>query len=137
MSIHRCYFFLRGDCSSSFFDNVYGVSSLFDGPFLEKTVGALIIGPYFAVKPPSTVKINLDLLEPCSKKEPQATIKRKGMETIAKLSKPDLATAYTDGSSNSECDRGGSGIFLSLSSPSRSNIPQTLGCSRKNRFQLH
>ncbi|CAL1261060.1 unnamed protein product [Larinioides sclopetarius] len=36
------------------------------------------------------------------------------METIAKLSKPDLATTYTDGSSNSECDRRGSGIFLLL-----------------------
>ncbi|GFU41683.1 hypothetical protein TNCV_1076021 [Trichonephila clavipes] len=36
------------------------------------------------------------------------------MDTIAKLSKPGLITAYTDGFSNSECDRGGSGILLLL-----------------------
>ena len=34
------------------------------------------------------------------------------METNTEQSKPDLVTTYTDGSSNSECDRGGSGIFL-------------------------
>ncbi|GFV68417.1 hypothetical protein TNCV_3128731 [Trichonephila clavipes] len=56
----------------------------------------------------------MDLLEPCSKEEPQKIIKRKGMDTIAKLSKPYLITTYTDGSSNSECDRGGSDIFLLL-----------------------
>ena len=81
---------------------------------LNHTCLDIIEEPHFAVKPPSTVKINLDLLEPCSKSKPEETIKKKGMETITKLSKPDLVTAYTDGSSNSECDRGGSGIFLIL-----------------------
>ncbi|XP_071034199.1 uncharacterized protein [Parasteatoda tepidariorum] len=74
----------------------------------------IIEGPFLAVKPPSTVKINLDLLEPCSKEEPQEIVKIKGMETIAKLSKPDLVTAHTHGSSNLECNRRGYGTFLLL-----------------------
>ncbi|GFW53976.1 metal-response element-binding transcription factor 2 [Trichonephila clavipes] len=49
---------------------------------LNHTCLDIIEEPYFAVKPPSTIKINIDLLKPCSKKEPQEIIKRKGMDTV-------------------------------------------------------
>ncbi|GFU80273.1 RNase H domain-containing protein [Trichonephila clavipes] len=61
--------------------------------------------------PPST-KIILDLLELCAKKELKGTIKRKGMVTIIGVMRPRLVTAYNDGFSDSECNRGGSGVFL-------------------------
>ncbi|GFX02758.1 hypothetical protein TNCV_2012021 [Trichonephila clavipes] len=41
------------------------------------------------------VQIILGLLEPCPKKEPKDTIKRKGMDTIIDLMRPRLVTAYT------------------------------------------
>ncbi|GFT70828.1 RNase H domain-containing protein [Trichonephila clavipes] len=51
-----------------------------------------------AFKPPPSAKIIFDLLEPCTKKEPKVTIKRKGMDTIIGLMRPHLVTAYIDGS---------------------------------------
>ncbi|GFT55053.1 RNase H domain-containing protein [Trichonephila clavipes] len=79
---------------------------------LNHTSLDIIQEPCFPVKPPPSAKITLDLLEPCSKNEPKDTIKRKDMDTIIGLMRPRLVTAYTDGSSDSEGNRGGSGVFL-------------------------
>ena len=65
----------------------------------------IIQEPCFPVKPPMSVRIILDLLEPCKKTEPKGTIRRKGMDTILNLTKPRLVTAYTDSSSDSDCYR--------------------------------
>ena len=48
---------------------------------------------------------------PCTKSESKGMIRRKGMDTILNLTKPCLATAYTNGSSDSYCNREGSGVF--------------------------
>ncbi|GFW35309.1 RNase H domain-containing protein [Trichonephila clavipes] len=68
--------------------------------------------PCFPVKPLPSAKIISDLLEPCTKKEFNDTIKRNDMDTIISLMKPCLVTAYIDGSSDSECNMGSSGFFL-------------------------
>ena len=85
----------------------------------------IILEPHDTIKPPPSVQINLALLEPCTKKEPIETIRRKGLETIAHFAKPHLVTAFTDGSSDSYCDRGGSGIYISYpdGSTSRHKLP--------------
>ncbi|CAL1278784.1 unnamed protein product, partial [Larinioides sclopetarius] len=48
------------------------------------------------------------------KKEPTAVIKEKGLHTIRELSNStqNMASAFTDGSSDSSLDRGGAGVFL-------------------------
>lgn len=70
--------------------------------------------PSFPISPSPKVTINLNLLQPCTKKEPAAVIKEKGLHTIRELSKStqNMAIAFTDGSSDSSLDRGGAGIFL-------------------------
>ena len=66
------------------------------------------------INPPSKATINLNLLRPCTKNEPAAVIKEKGLHTICELSNStqNLAIAFTDGSSDSSLDRGGAGIYL-------------------------
>ncbi|GFW20786.1 RNase H domain-containing protein [Trichonephila clavipes] len=78
---------------------------------LNHTSLDIIQVPCFPVKSPPSTKIILDLLEPCTKKEPKNTIKRKDMDTVIGLMRPRLVTAYTDDSSDSECNRGGSGVY--------------------------
>ncbi|GFY22502.1 RNase H domain-containing protein [Trichonephila clavipes] len=64
------------------------------------------------IKPPTSAKIIFDLLEPSTKTKPKDTIKKKGMNTTISLMRPLLVTAFTNDSSDSECKRGGSGVFL-------------------------
>ncbi|CAL1272682.1 unnamed protein product, partial [Larinioides sclopetarius] len=42
--------------------------------------------PSFPISPPPKAIINLNLLQPCMKKEPTAVIKEKGLHTIRELS---------------------------------------------------
>lgn len=70
--------------------------------------------PVFHNSPSPMTTINLSLLQPCTKKEPAAEIKEKGLRTIRELSNSaqNLTIAYTDGSSDSNLDRGGAGILF-------------------------
>ncbi|GFW26712.1 RNase H domain-containing protein [Trichonephila clavipes] len=56
----------------------------------------------------------LELLQPCSKKEDHVTLRQKALETIAILSQDNFAIAYTDGSSDRSLSNGGAGIILLL-----------------------
>ncbi|GFW00985.1 RNase H domain-containing protein [Trichonephila clavipes] len=56
----------------------------------------------------------LELLRPCSKKEDPATVRQKGIETIEVLSQDNLATTYTNGSSDRSLSNEGAGILLLL-----------------------
>ncbi|GFU08572.1 hypothetical protein TNCV_3101071 [Trichonephila clavipes] len=56
--------------------------------------------PSFPKKPPKNTCFELELLQPCSKKEDPVTLRQKGLETIAILSQDNFAIAYTDGSSD-------------------------------------
>ena len=87
----------------------------------------IIQEPCFPFKSPTPVKIILDLLELCKKMEPKGTIRRKGMDTILILMKSHLVTAYTNGSSDSECNRGVSGVFLTYPNGSTSKYRILLG----------
>ena len=53
-------------------------------------------------------------MQPCTKTEPVTLIKEKGDHTVQELttSTPGLAIAYTDGSSDSNLDRGGAGVLF-------------------------
>ncbi|PRD29996.1 UNVERIFIED_CONTAM: hypothetical protein NCL1_27742 [Trichonephila clavipes] len=62
----------------------------------------IIQEPCFPFKTPTSTKIILDLLEPCTKKEPKGTIKRKDMNTIIGLMRPPLVIAYTDDNTTSK-----------------------------------
>ena len=78
---------------------------------MKHTCLDIIQEPRFPIKPPSSVKIILKFMEPCSKKESKSTIRRKGTEMIFNLTKPRLVTAFTDGSSDTDCNRGGSSVI--------------------------
>ncbi|GFV57660.1 RNase H domain-containing protein [Trichonephila clavipes] len=64
--------------------------------------------------PPKNTCFELELLQPCSKKEDPVTLRQKGLETIAILSQDNFAIAYTDGSSDRSLSNGGAGILLLL-----------------------
>ncbi|GFV73129.1 probable RNA-directed DNA polymerase from transposon BS [Trichonephila clavipes] len=64
--------------------------------------------------PPKNTCFELELLQPCSKKEDPVTLRQKGLETIAILSQDNFAIAYTDGSSDRSLSNGGAGIILLL-----------------------
>ncbi|GFV51147.1 probable RNA-directed DNA polymerase from transposon X-element [Trichonephila clavipes] len=64
--------------------------------------------------PPKNTCFELELLQPCSKKEDPLTLRQKGLETIAILSQDNFAIAYTDGSSDRSLSNGGVGIILLL-----------------------
>ncbi|GFV11545.1 RNase H domain-containing protein [Trichonephila clavipes] len=51
---------------------------------------------------PKNTCFELELLQPCSKKEDSVTLRQKGLETIAILSQDNFAIAYTDGPSAME-----------------------------------
>ncbi|GFW01444.1 RNase H domain-containing protein [Trichonephila clavipes] len=76
--------------------------------------------PYFpsgaphSKNPPKNTCFELELLQPCSKKEDPVTLRQKGLETIAILSQDNFAIAYTDGSSDRSLSNGGAGIILLL-----------------------
>ncbi|GFU98441.1 RNase H domain-containing protein [Trichonephila clavipes] len=65
-------------------------------------------------KPTKNTCFELELLQPCSKKEDPVTLRQKGLETIAILSQDNFAIAYTDGSSDRSLSNGGAGIILLL-----------------------
>ncbi|GFU38064.1 RNase H domain-containing protein [Trichonephila clavipes] len=69
--------------------------------------------PHFK-NPPKNTCFELELLQPCSKKEDPVTLRQKGLETIAILSQDNFAIAYTDGSSDRSLSNGEAGIILLL-----------------------
>ncbi|GFX29726.1 transposable element Tcb1 transposase [Trichonephila clavipes] len=70
--------------------------------------------PLIPKKPPKNTCFELELLQPCSKKEDPVTLRQKGLETIAILSQDNFAIADTDGSSDRSLSNGGAGIILLL-----------------------
>ncbi|GFY05450.1 RNase H domain-containing protein [Trichonephila clavipes] len=70
--------------------------------------------PLIPKNPPKNTCFELELLQPCSKKEDPLTLRQKGLETIALLSQDNFAIAYTDGSSDRSLSNGGAGIILLL-----------------------
>ncbi|GFS60040.1 RNase H domain-containing protein [Trichonephila clavipes] len=70
--------------------------------------------PLIPKNPPNNTCFELELLQPCSKKEDPVTLRQKGLETIAILSQDNFAIAYTDGSSDRSLSNGGAGILLLL-----------------------
>ncbi|GFW07935.1 RNase H domain-containing protein [Trichonephila clavipes] len=70
--------------------------------------------PLIPKTPPKKTCFELELLQPCSKKEDTVTLRQKGLETIAILSQDNSAIAYTDGSSDRSLSNGGAGITLLL-----------------------
>ncbi|GFT67053.1 RNase H domain-containing protein [Trichonephila clavipes] len=71
--------------------------------------------PLIPKNPPKNTCFEMELLQPCSKKEDPVTLRQKGLETIAILSQDNFAVAYTDGSSDRSLSNGGAGIILLLS----------------------
>ncbi|GFW31393.1 RNase H domain-containing protein [Trichonephila clavipes] len=63
---------------------------------------------------PKNTCFELELLQPCFKKEDPVTLRQKGLETTAILSQDNFAIAYTDGSSDRSLSNGGAGIILLL-----------------------
>ncbi|GFY01860.1 RNase H domain-containing protein [Trichonephila clavipes] len=70
--------------------------------------------PLIPKNPPKNTCFELELLQPCSKKEDPVTRRQKGLETIAILSQDNFAIAYTDGSSDRSLSNGGAGSILLL-----------------------
>ncbi|GFV16840.1 reverse transcriptase domain-containing protein [Trichonephila clavipes] len=70
--------------------------------------------PLIPKNPPENTCFELELLQPCSKKEDLVTLRQKGLETIAILSQDNFAIDYTDGSSDRSLSNGGAGIILLL-----------------------
>ncbi|GFV43772.1 hypothetical protein TNCV_4609301 [Trichonephila clavipes] len=70
--------------------------------------------PLIPKTPPKNTCFELELLQPCSKKEDSVTLRQKGLETIAILSQDNFAIAYTDGSSDRSLSNRGTGIILLL-----------------------
>ncbi|GFT69888.1 RNase H domain-containing protein [Trichonephila clavipes] len=70
--------------------------------------------PLIPKNPPKNTCFELELLQPCSKKEDPVTLRQKGLETIAILSQDNFAIANTDGSSDRSLSNGGAGIILLL-----------------------
>ncbi|GFX12622.1 RNase H domain-containing protein [Trichonephila clavipes] len=70
--------------------------------------------PFQKKNPPKNTCFELELLQPCSKKEDPVTLRQKGLETIAILSQDNFAIAYTDGSSDRSLSNGDAGIILLL-----------------------
>ncbi|GFT98309.1 probable RNA-directed DNA polymerase from transposon BS [Trichonephila clavipes] len=70
--------------------------------------------PLIPKNPPKNTCFELELLQPCSKKEDPVTLRQKGLETIEILSQDNFAIAYTDGSSDRSLSNGGAGIILLL-----------------------
>ncbi|GFW66300.1 probable RNA-directed DNA polymerase from transposon BS [Trichonephila clavipes] len=64
--------------------------------------------------PPKNTCFELELLQPCSKKEDPVTLRQKGIETIEILSQDNFAITYTDGSSDRSFCNGCAGIILLL-----------------------
>ncbi|GFV74047.1 reverse transcriptase domain-containing protein [Trichonephila clavipes] len=70
--------------------------------------------PLISKNPPKNTCFELELLQPCSKKEDPVILRQKGLETIEILSQDNFAIAYTDGFSDRSLSNGGAGILLLL-----------------------
>ncbi|GFX30435.1 ribonuclease H [Trichonephila clavipes] len=79
--------------------------------------------PLIPKNPPKNTCFELELLQPCSKKEDPVALRQKGLETIAILSQDNFAIAYTDGSSDISLSNGSAGIILLL--------PDGINCKHK------
>ncbi|GFX04082.1 zinc finger MYM-type protein 1 [Trichonephila clavipes] len=80
---------------------------------LEHSSLEFLLEPLIPKNPPKNTCFELELLQPCSKKEDPETLRQKG-ETIEILSLDNFAIAYTDGSSDISLSNGGAGILLPL-----------------------
>ena len=61
---------------------------------------------------PKNTEIKTNLLESCSKNEPAASIKAKGIKTIDSYPKEDYIFAFTDGSSDETLENRGAGVYF-------------------------
>ncbi|GFU88186.1 hypothetical protein TNCV_845791 [Trichonephila clavipes] len=68
--------------------------------------------PLIPKKPPKNTCFELELLQPCSKKEEPVILRQKGLETVEIDSQDNFAIAYSDGSSDRSLSNGGAGILL-------------------------
>ncbi|GFT08495.1 RNase H domain-containing protein [Trichonephila clavipes] len=82
--------------------------------------------PLLPKNPPKNTCFELELLQPCSKKEDSVTLRQKGLETIAILSQDNFAIAYTDGSSDRSLSNGGAGIILLLPDVTEFDCPRII-----------
>ncbi|GFX73999.1 RNase H domain-containing protein [Trichonephila clavipes] len=82
--------------------------------------------PLIPKNPPKNTCFELELLQPCSKKEDPVTLRQKGLETIAILSQDNFAIAYTDGSSDRSLSNGSAGILLLLPDVTEFDCPQII-----------
>ncbi|GFV33313.1 hypothetical protein TNCV_1498331 [Trichonephila clavipes] len=82
--------------------------------------------PLIPKNPPKNTCFELELLQPCSKKEDPVTLRQKGLEAIAILSQDNFAIAYTDGSSDRSLSNGGAGIILLLPDVTEFDCPRII-----------
>lgn len=68
---------------------------------------------YEIPKEPTSVT-KMDLLKPRTIKESQKIIKRKPLETIKEITKPQMITIYTDRSSGSDCNKEDADNYVTL-----------------------
>ncbi|GFV92990.1 RNA-directed DNA polymerase from mobile element jockey [Trichonephila clavipes] len=83
-------------------------------PLSSSLINYAHMEPLIPKNPPKNICFELELFQPCSKKEDPVTLRQKGLETIAILSQDNFAIAYTDGSSDRSLSNGGAGIILLL-----------------------
>ncbi|GFV29277.1 probable RNA-directed DNA polymerase from transposon BS [Trichonephila clavipes] len=86
--------------------------------------------PLIPKNPPKNACFELEVLQACSKKEDNVTLRQKGLETIAILSQDNFTIAYTNGSSDRSPSNGCAGIILLL--PDDNNYKHKI-----NTEQLH
>ncbi|GFU17037.1 RNase H domain-containing protein [Trichonephila clavipes] len=82
--------------------------------------------PLIPKNPPKNTCFQLELLQPCYKKEDPETIRQKGLETIAILSQDNFSIAYTDDSSDRSLSNGGAGIILLLPDVTEFDCPRII-----------
>ncbi|GFV34983.1 hypothetical protein TNCV_2098101 [Trichonephila clavipes] len=82
--------------------------------------------PLIPKTPPQNTCFELELLQPCSKKEDPVTLRQKGLETIAILSQDNFAIAYTDGSSDRSLSNEGAVIILLLRDVTEFDCPRII-----------
>ncbi|GFS60166.1 hypothetical protein TNCV_2826811 [Trichonephila clavipes] len=82
--------------------------------------------PLIPKNKPKITCFELELLQPCSKKEDPVTLRQKGLETIAIFSQDNFAIAYTDGSSDRSLSNGGAGIILLLPDVTEFDCPRII-----------
>ncbi|GFV21818.1 RNase H domain-containing protein [Trichonephila clavipes] len=102
---------------------LYKAQKIFDSPIdreirkelnLEHSSLEFLQESLIPKNPQKNTCFELELLQPCSKKEDPVTLRQKGLETIEILSQDNFTIASTDGSSDRSLSNGGAGILLLL-----------------------